>query len=591
MRLATRIAPHDQIDWARAMQSELDHVEGDWAALRWALGGATVLVRHAFLRAITPGSTRNPAAIGGGVFTKEGHIVRKTTLAAVGVCAVATFLFFLAPAFRQAFRVSMAEWEIVFGSQHYEIQPDFGELTRRAEQQHDPEGLAFVAIHTEDDSESARLAEEAVRLDPNLTWVYAAVAVNHPELPEIGGWIPRLEQSDPQNALPYLITAESADINQLGHAAAVHGKLPTRAEEQSPAWRDALAAAFQSEKLDAYLDRLTALDRRVLDRYTVNDPYLAMRNINGRFWYGLPSYAAGDASRYADWLVRSGGMLEAQTDRKGAREKYLAVARFANILNWPGGFPISRSLQDSYTQLAALSRQEGNTEQADLYVALAANSDRERDEARTLVRQRWAGGAVAQWNAAVVKAAGLMMLFSTALALICIASVVAKSRSLRLPSLRAGRAASTILVGSFSGLLFSSAMLYVNYRPYAEMFRSYIRGGDSSRVQEFTDFLYLTQIPLGASNVNDVSNFIFRIWLGIVVLCVLALFFVTLSYISFIRESIRRCRSGTDRDELWLCAAIMMADGRRTRFCIALGARCLPCCTRNSRCGARGQFR
>lgn len=37
-RLAVRIMPDERADWGRAMRAEIAHIEGDGAALRWALG-------------------------------------------------------------------------------------------------------------------------------------------------------------------------------------------------------------------------------------------------------------------------------------------------------------------------------------------------------------------------------------------------------------------------------------------------------------------------------------------------------------------------------------------------------------------------
>jgi len=39
LRFAIWIAPHDTLDWGRGMLSELNHVQGNWAALIWAVGG------------------------------------------------------------------------------------------------------------------------------------------------------------------------------------------------------------------------------------------------------------------------------------------------------------------------------------------------------------------------------------------------------------------------------------------------------------------------------------------------------------------------------------------------------------------------
>jgi hypothetical protein len=527
LRFAMSVAPPDHIEWARAMQSELDHVEGDWAALRWAIGGASVLARHALVRAVLPGTDRHPGSLAKESLSTEGRLMRKTTLAAAGICAVASLLFFVAPAFRQAFRVSLTQWHEIIHATYPHGQPVSEALARRAEQQHDAEGIAFVAMRDDDETESTRLADEAVHLDPTLTWVYAAVAVRYPMLPEIDGWVAQLEQWDPQNALPYLITAERIDIDQVGQARTLHERVR---DEQSAALKNALAGAFASEKLDPYLDRRTALDRRVLLRYSVDEPYQSLNTNDSYFWFGLPSYSLWDCSRYAESLLQSGDALDAQGDREGAREKYLTAARFDDLIGPARALALDDPLQDAYQRLAALSQQDGNKEQANLYVALAASADQERKEERTLFRQLVNGGTVARWDASVVKASGLLMLLFASLALICIVTIAVKNRSLRLASLRASRAASVFLIGSVAGMLLSSAMLYVSYRPYAEIFRSYVRYGDGSRIQDLTDFLSYTQMPLGTKDFNQLLDFEFYFWCSFFALCLIALAFMILRH-------------------------------------------------------------
>lgn len=51
LRGSVYVAPCATRDWGTAMLSELEHVDGDLAALRWALGGATALCRHALAHA------------------------------------------------------------------------------------------------------------------------------------------------------------------------------------------------------------------------------------------------------------------------------------------------------------------------------------------------------------------------------------------------------------------------------------------------------------------------------------------------------------------------------------------------------------
>jgi len=47
LTMVTRQAPPDSREWAQAMVRELEFIEGDWAALSWALGSTTALCRQA----------------------------------------------------------------------------------------------------------------------------------------------------------------------------------------------------------------------------------------------------------------------------------------------------------------------------------------------------------------------------------------------------------------------------------------------------------------------------------------------------------------------------------------------------------------
>ena len=72
--------------------------------------------------------------------------MRKTVLAAIATCTAASLLFFLAPVFRQAFRVSLAQWHDVLHVQlrftYAEPDPELDALAKKAEQNHDAEALA-----------------------------------------------------------------------------------------------------------------------------------------------------------------------------------------------------------------------------------------------------------------------------------------------------------------------------------------------------------------------------------------------------------------------------------------------------------------
>jgi hypothetical protein len=520
LRFAIWIAPHETLDWGQGMLSELNHVQGNWTALIWAVGGASVLAKHALLSVIIPGSHRRTLSSASEVFSQEGPI-RKTTLAAIGVCIAASLFFFLAPVYRQAFHVSLAQWHNVIHvksmseAQGPDPDPELATLARKVAENHDAEGLAFVAARTTNKSESARLAEEAVHLDAKLTWIYAVVAVRYPSLPEINQWVPLLQRSDPQNALPNFIVAENIDIAQV-----VREKIPHRVEEQPAAWQNAMAAAFQSPKFDNYVARLIDLDRRVLLRYHVDDPF---QTISGDRWYGLPSYAVADSASYARSLLESGRTLEARGDRKGAFERYFTVARLGQMLGPAGAVFLGRELQEACNRLAVLSQEGGNKVEAAFYASLADQTDRAEREELLSLRKRGKGSDVSYWNSFVVKASGLVILFTGGLLLTCALAIIVRGKSLRLSALRPSRLTLVVGLCGAIGALLSSAVLYVTYRPYAEILQRFIHNGDETSLTEGSSFLDTTQLPIGAQGFLDVWQFVFYFWFGVILLCIFVL--------------------------------------------------------------------
>jgi hypothetical protein len=523
LRFAIWIAPHDTLDWGRGMLSELNHVQGNWSALIWSIGGAGVLAKHAIVALILPGSQRRTVSSASELFEKEGPM-RKPALAVIASCVVASLLFFLVPVFRQAFHVSLAQWHDVFHVQralgYLRTDPELSKLAKQAEQNHDPELLAFVAMREPDQSESVRLADEAVRLDTNLTWLYATVAVHWSSFPEIDRWVPALEKFDPQNALPYLITAEKIDVDQVDREI-----VPRRVEDEPTAWKDAMAGAFQSSKLDDYLGRCQELDHRVLLHYRLDDPFQALAHND---WSRLPSYGVSDSSRYARLLIESGNSLETRGDYKSAAEKFLAVARFGQLLTSTDRFFLTREIKEAYTRLGGLSESDGNKAEAAFYASLTGQLDREAEKEHTSWRSRFVGSNVSHWNAFLVRLAGLSMLFCGAVLAICALGVVVRTRSMALSALHPSRLTLVLAFTSAIGALLSSVVLFVTYWPYSQLFQRFAKTGDDFHLSELSAFLGDTQLPLGSqfsmgSWYVDSQNVVFNFWFGVTILCALAL--------------------------------------------------------------------
>jgi tetratricopeptide (TPR) repeat protein len=450
--------------------------------------------------------------------------MRKTTLITTGVCILSALLLFAAPAFRQAFRLSLAPWHWVFYSRPSDGQSSLRALARRAEQKRDAEALAFCAIRMADPRESARMAEEAVRLDPNLTWVYAVVAVRHCGLAEISQWVPKLEQYDPQNALPYLITAESSDILHVNHEDfASHG------HAKDPVWQSAMAAAFQSPKCDNYEDRLEALDAKVLPRYGLYDPKLVWMGSGG----SVPSYTFENSELYAKSLLRSGLNLEAKGDTKDAIELYWSVARYGQMMySQTHDFDyLGTTLQGmAYRRLQVVFEKGGYHSEAAHFASLITLFDSRRAQQEWL--RRYGGGQdVARWNALEVTASGLMMLIFAGLVAVAGSILVLRRHRTGPTDLRAQRVAAQLALTGAVGLFLSSVMLYVTYYPYTEIFDRILKG-DRSRIGDLQVFLgYSHELPFSSgpdwSNPFYYSlNFVFYFWLAVIVFGLMGLLFV-----------------------------------------------------------------
>jgi hypothetical protein len=527
LRLALKVAPQDSFVWGQAVLGELSYVEGDWSALAWAFGGAMVLTKQAMLSLILPGR-RHPAIHSRPeLFAKEGPM-RKTTVVAISACAVASLLFFLAPVYRQAFQASLAQWHDLANFTHFEdrrLSPELEAVARLAEQNHDAEGLAFVAMRHPKESESARLADEAIQLDSKLAWIYAVVAVSHPTLPQVVRWMPKVEQSDPGNALPHLIVAETVDIDQV-----LQKKIPKQTSNENLAWKNAMASAFQSSKLDNYLDRVKAIDRRVMLRYRFDDLYQAL---DDACWYLLPSYSAWDSYRYAELVLQSGKTLEAQGDLAGARDKYLAVARFSHMMTSAGVHLLHQEVnvsQEAYKRLQALSEKDGLQEQARFYASLSAQTERADENYRIARQNRFRESDVPRWSANLVKASGVAMSLCAGILLTCLVYVARKPQFLGPKSAVLGRITTAFGIGGAVGILLSSATLYATYRPYAEIFQHFLHTGDESQLPLLASFLNHTGVLLGFEGFHGDVRVYF--WFAVSALCVLALLLTVIPFVT-----------------------------------------------------------
>lgn len=494
LRIGIRLAPAEAREWGNAMLGELHHIEGSWMAVAWAMGGAGVLAKQSLIALLLP-SRGGQAAPVGNPLSGEGKM-HKASLIVGGACLAAVLLFFLAPVFRQGFRVSLAQWQSVIhvGQNQWARQPELESFARRAEKHHDAEGMAFAAVRLYDGDECVRLAQDAVRLDPKLVWVLGIVGGRFSIDPDVAGWARRLEQWDPGNALPYLILAQRENLEHVAYRSYFHQPQP------SATWLDAMASAFRSNRLDDYTEQLQKLDRTVARGYNFSDPYyLAESSIRPT----LPWLADANSFRYANLAIASGESLEARGDLKGAIGKYLQVAHFVRMFELHNPYlPIIGTLMpDLYRRLATVYKKMGNTPQSAYFAGLAVAADHELEQHRLrwsseIENQRSIFG-VTPWNALVVEISDAAMLASFCLLLIALIVVLTRSRTLRPSGLRMGPMATAVGFLGSVGLLVSSVTLYVAYRPYAAIYTRFLQTGDTSQLKILRDFLELTSSPMG----------------------------------------------------------------------------------------------
>jgi hypothetical protein len=200
------------------------------------------------------------------------------------------------------------------------------------------------------------------------------------------------------------------------------------------------------------------------------------------------------------------------------------------MLGPAGGFFLRRDLQEIYKRLGTISQAEGNNVEAAFYGSLAEQTDRALHAELISLRNRSTGSDVSHWNASLVKTSGLVVLFSGGLLLTCALAVIVRGKSFRLSALRPGRLTLVVGLCGAIGALLASAVLYVSYRPYAEILQRFIHNGDETSLTELSGFLDAAQLPLGAQGFLDVWQFVFYFWFGVLLLCIFALLVAVLRH-------------------------------------------------------------
>jgi hypothetical protein len=366
-------------------------------------------------------------------------------------------------------------------------QSDLDTWQKAAEQNRDAKELAFVALHSHADREGVfRAAEQAVSLDPSLTWIYPQVAGRfHDEddkpafMARIKPWFAKVEAADPDNAVPFIWEAQM--IAAQGHWADTKAALPKQVEAAAAQtdWVQAMDKAFAKPRFDDYSVNRFLLDREVFARHGWAKPSTM-----------LMSTAAYDIQNlflirlYAN--VRTS--LQAPKAGKDADKIYQQTVAFGQRMRIEGSFLITQLIGRAVELIGSKGwadalRKAGRVEEAALL-------DTHRTEFERTFREPFTHNAMYDWYGLVVNLmAGLVVLFGL-LTLISVLYVNAK-RWIR-PQVR-GRLYNVVTVAEnyLPGVLFLCCLgLYVAYTPYAANFHSYMTTKDA--IHQLEPFFYNT---------------------------------------------------------------------------------------------------
>ena len=494
--------PQETKEWGLAFEAELPEIATPMASTRWVMGGAALLARESvrhFLkslwRPLGVAAPSDPPVLGG----NGGPAPRLPRLFA-GLFLFAALAMLCLPEVRASLGSS-----VLFGQtkiHEYSHERNIQKLREKARVNHDPQLLAFLSLALSDDNQHLELADEAIRRDPSLTWLDYSEAWwfwNNTDQKQFlsNERIARLQAFDPNNAAPFLLSADVISYPVWAHADYSHDTYEEHAWErevaENPAWVTAMERAFSAPQFHDYFAHQVDLVRQVCARYHISDPDLVSYSFIAQ---GPMIENYFNIEAYSRFLVRTGGQAVQHKNWPQAIRNYEKVEQFAekirdgNESDWERWWAAKIGMPAA-TKLQKALEASGRTGEAQIAAARVASWDKANAEfqsrrqriaqlgqpfgssgiraASDKNRRPWSSAERAGFviNLAVVLITIVLPL--TAVALLCVALAASYSRRIlgrfyRLVCLAADVAP--------IALVFSFALLSFAYWPYAHSFQN-----------------------------------------------------------------------------------------------------------------------
>ncbi len=408
----------------------------------------------------------------------EPSTVRTPGPVAFAIAVIAIVAFFALPSVHGGLRAVLQSWPPYNNSNL----TDFQSMTREAEANRDAKTLAFLFTRTPYDEveEGARLADEAIAIEPSLTWIlYRGVGgfYTFREVTQQHGWIQKLEAYDPDNATPYLLEAGVREYEihrqyrQSNGAAAV---APKEVVANDPAWRGAMAKAFAAPNYDSYYDRAMALQQAELKAHNLTDPKDVTYSVYNTYLSGI-----WETQAYSQLLLREAKEAQRKGDTQAAIRLGWTVVNFAQRARDNSHGPLMRSIAEgvlmpAYELLQPLEAGVRHTEVAKLLAI--EKEDLKRRQSEGIIERTPYWFRPLNSTSLAIHSAGLgIILFGGALVL----SVLILLMGRFAPGLRAGRLYRWACnCGRFAPAVFAAAVVLMAavYAPYLDDVKDFFSG-------------------------------------------------------------------------------------------------------------------